>query len=155
MIRVPCECNLGRDKTNKSGTLRAQSQLSPHLHHASFRRTPPSRSSFHAPTYVSLTLLMSRPTTSQIIAKGEYLQPSFDPKSLTIPHLIGIFAYHGVAFPAQHNKAKLVEIFNENIKKNAPNLMKQRLERQETMASEDGILDGVTGNPIVSTFTGP
>ena len=93
--------------------------------------------------------------TSQIIAKGEYLQPSFDPKSLTIPHLIGIFAYHGVAFPAQHNKAKLVEIFNENIKKNAPNLMKQRLERQETMASEDGILDGVTGNPIVSTFTGP
>lgn len=91
---------------------------------------------------------MSRLTTSQIIAKGDYLQPDFEPKSLTIPHLIGIFAYHQIVYPSQHNKAKLVEIFNDEIKANGARLRRQRLERQETLASEDGIVDGVTGNPI-------
>lgn len=91
---------------------------------------------------------MSRPTTSQIISSGDYLQPDFDAKSLTIPHLIGIFAYHQVPYPPQHNKAKLLEIFEKEIKKNGTSLLKQRLERQETLASEDGIVDGVTGAPI-------
>ena len=88
---------------------------------------------------------MSRTTTSQIIASGDYLQPDFDARSLTIPHLIGIFAYHQVIYPSQHNKAKLLEIFDKEIKKKGKTLMKQRLERQETLASEDGIVDGVTG----------
>lgn len=91
---------------------------------------------------------MSRPTTSQIIAKGDYLQPDFDPKSLTIAHLIGIFAYHNVQYPSQHNKAKLIAIFNNEIKGNSEVLRKQRLERQEALASEEGIVDGVTGIPI-------
>lgn len=91
---------------------------------------------------------MSRPTTSQIIASGDYLQPDFDAKTLTIPHLIGIFAYHQVPYPAQHNKAKLVEVFDKEIKKRGASLLKQRLERQETLASEDGIVDGVTGVQI-------
>ncbi|THH03811.1 hypothetical protein EW145_g5989 [Phellinidium pouzarii] len=92
---------------------------------------------------------MSRPTTSQIIALGDYLKPDFDAKSLTIPHLIGILAYHQVQYPSQHNKAKLIDIFNGEIKVNSARLRKQRLERQETLASEDGIVDGVTGVPIV------
>ncbi|EJD06014.1 uncharacterized protein FOMMEDRAFT_104431 [Fomitiporia mediterranea MF3/22] len=93
---------------------------------------------------------MSRQTTSQIIAKGEYLQPDFDPYTLTIPHLIGIFAYHGINYPPKHNKADLVDIFNKDIRSNIIKLTKQRLERQETLASEDGILDGVTGRPIAA-----
>ncbi|KAH8117468.1 Man1-Src1p-C-terminal domain-containing protein [Phellopilus nigrolimitatus] len=94
---------------------------------------------------------MSRQTTSQIIAKGDYLSANFDAKTLTIPHLIGIFAYHQVQYPSQHNKAKLVDIFNTEIKTNGSKLRRQRLERQETLASEDGIVDGVTGAPIAPT----
>ena len=45
---------------------------------------------------------MSRPTTSQIIEKGDYLKPDFEPSSLTIPHLIGIFAYHQISYPSPH-----------------------------------------------------
>lgn len=91
---------------------------------------------------------MSRPTTSQIIAKGDYLQATFDPTTLTIPHLVGIFAFHQVAYPSQHNKAKLVEIFEREIKGRSELLRKQRLERQETAASGDGVFDGVTGDPV-------
>ncbi|KAI5123291.1 hypothetical protein M0805_009312 [Coniferiporia weirii] len=98
---------------------------------------------------------MSRPTTSQIIAKGDYLQSDFDAKTLTIPHLIGILAYHQVQYPSQHNKAKLVEIFNTDIKAHGGRLRRQRLERQETLASEDGIVDGVTGVPIAPVQTQP
>jgi hypothetical protein len=76
---------------------------------------------------------MSRPTTSQIIAKGDYLQPTFDPATLTIPHLLGIFAYHNVAYPSQHNKAKLIEIFGTEIKGRGVELRKQRLERQRQL----------------------
>ncbi|KAL5511829.1 SRC1 [Sanghuangporus vaninii] len=91
---------------------------------------------------------MSRPTTSQIIGKGDYLQPDFNPKTLTIPHLIGIFAYHQIPYPPQHNKAKLVEIFDEEIKKNYVKLRKEWQERQDTLASEEGIVNGVTGSPV-------
>ena len=91
---------------------------------------------------------MSRPTTSQIIGKGDYLLPDFDPKTLTIAHLIGIFAYHQISYPPQHNKAKLVELYNEKIKKNGVTLRKQWQERQETLASEEGVVNGVTGSPV-------
>ena len=91
---------------------------------------------------------MSRPTTSQIIEKGDYLKPDFEPSSLTIPHLIGIFAYHQISYPSPHTKAKLVEVFNKEIKSNGTKLRQAQLARQATLASEDGIIDGVTGIPI-------
>ncbi|TDL27536.1 hypothetical protein BD410DRAFT_713668 [Rickenella mellea] len=92
---------------------------------------------------------MSRLTTSEIIAQGHYLEPTFDPATLTIPHLVGILSWHDVKFPSQHNKAKLVEIFNKDIKGRSAHLKEQRLNRSETAASEEGILDGVSGLPLV------
>ncbi len=91
---------------------------------------------------------MSKLSTQQIIQYGEYLNPDFDPTTLTMAHLLGIFQYHNITYPSQHNKAKLVEVFNESIKVNAKRLRKQRLVREETPASIDGIIDGVTGKPI-------
>lgn len=91
---------------------------------------------------------MSRLSTHQVIQNGDYLNPEFDPSTLTMAHLLGIFQYHSISYPSQHNKAKLVEVFNENVKGNAKKLRKQRLVRQETPASIDGILDGVTGKQI-------
>lgn len=93
---------------------------------------------------------MSRPTTSQIIAHGDYLQPHFDPATLTIPHLLGILSYHQINYPTQYNKAKLVTVFNEEIKGKGALLRGQRLDRQQTAASDDGIFDGVSGLPIGS-----
>jgi len=98
---------------------------------------------------------MSKLSTQQIIQNGDYLNPEFDPSTLTMAHLLGIFQYHNIAYPSQHNKAKLVEVFNANVKSNAKRLRKQRLIRQETAASENGILDGVTGKPIAPAAPAP
>lgn len=92
---------------------------------------------------------MSRQSTTQIIEEGKYLDPDFDPNSLTIPNLIGIFAYHEVPYQTSNNtKAKLVRLFNENIKAYGEELRQQRQETEETLASHDGIVNGVTGNPV-------
>ena len=91
---------------------------------------------------------MSKPTTQEIIQLGNYLSPNFDPSTLTIAHLIGIFQHHNIAYPSQHNKGKLVEVFNANIKANAGQLKKETLSRQATEASVDGFLNGHTGMPV-------
>jgi hypothetical protein len=44
-----------------------------------------------------------------------YLEPDFDPSSLTIPRLRSILVAHGVDYPASSKKAQLVDIFNENV----------------------------------------
>ena len=90
---------------------------------------------------------MSRLTTTQIIEKGAYLEPDFDPDSLTRPQLIGIFAYHGIQWASKDTKAELVKIFNAEIKGNGVKLRRQREETQATLASENGIVNGVTGSP--------
>ena len=42
-----------------------------------------------------------------------YLEPDFDPSSLTIPRLRSILVAHGVDYPASSKKAQLIDIFNE------------------------------------------
>ncbi|KAM5535229.1 hypothetical protein V8D89_011165 [Ganoderma adspersum] len=91
---------------------------------------------------------MSRMTAAQVIAQGDYLKPDFDPSSLTIPQLLGVFGFHNVNYPSQYTKAKLVQIFNEEIKPKAKKFIKERLKRENSQASEDGITDGVTGKPL-------
>ncbi|CCL99131.1 uncharacterized protein FIBRA_01145 [Fibroporia radiculosa] len=91
---------------------------------------------------------MSRMTAAQIISIGEYLNPDFDPSSLTVPQLLGVFGYHNVNYPSQHTKAKLVQLFNEEIKPKVGKFKKERLKRENSQASDDGIKDGITGKPI-------
>lgn len=91
---------------------------------------------------------MSKPSTSDIIARGEYLEPDFNPASLTIAHLLGILGYHGVNYPSQHSKAKLVQLFNDEIKANADKFLEQRLSQQNSQASDEGIKDGITGEAL-------
>lgn len=87
-------------------------------------------------------------TTSQIIELGDYLKPDFDPQSLTIPQLLGIFGFHGVMYPTPHTKAKLVAVFNEQIKSRAEQYKQERLARQNSQASDEGVTDGLTGRPL-------
>ncbi|PFH54389.1 hypothetical protein AMATHDRAFT_72877 [Amanita thiersii Skay4041] len=94
---------------------------------------------------------MSRLTTSQIISLGEYLEPDFDPTSLTVSQLLGVLGYHNVKYPTPYSKPKLVQLFNDEIKTRSAKLKKERLKRQNSMASDDGIKDGVTGKPLAAT----
>ncbi len=91
---------------------------------------------------------MSRPSTSEVIALGEYLKPDFNPASLTVAQLLGILAHHEVKYPTQYTKAKLVELFNAEIKPKTKKFARERIKRENSQASEDGITDGMTGRPL-------
>ena len=91
---------------------------------------------------------MSKPSTSDIIAQGDYLEPDFNPASLTIPQLLGILGYHGVNYPSQHPKAKLIQLFNDEIKAKAEHYKAERLSQQNSQASDEGIRDGLTGEAL-------
>ncbi|KAI0721694.1 Man1-Src1p-C-terminal domain-containing protein [Cerioporus squamosus] len=91
---------------------------------------------------------MSRLNTTQVIALGEYLKPDFNPASLTVSQLLGILAHHDVRYPTQYTKAKLVDLFNAEIKPKAKKFARERIKRENSQASEDGITDGMTGRPL-------
>ena len=94
---------------------------------------------------------MSRLTAAQVITLGEYLQPDFEPSSLTVAQLLGIFGYHNINYPSQYTKTKLVQLFNDEIKQKREKLSQQRIKRTNSVASDDGITDGLTGRPIGET----
>lgn len=93
---------------------------------------------------------MSRLTSAQVIALGEYLKPDFDPATLTVPQLLGIFGYHNIRYPSPYTKAKLVQTFNQEIKPNASKFRREKLKKENSQASDDGIVDGVTGLPLTA-----
>ena len=93
---------------------------------------------------------MSRLTSAQVIALGEYLDPDFEPASLTVPQLLGVFGYHNIRYPSPYTKAKLVQTFNQEIKPNASKFRKEKLRKESSQASDDGIVDGVTGLPLTN-----
>lgn len=85
-------------------------------------------------------------TTAEVINLGQYLEPDFDPTSLTIPLLFGILSYHVVKYPTSCSKRELVKLFNDNIKSRSTEL---RMERNQNIgAIGEGITDGLTGAPL-------
>lgn len=91
---------------------------------------------------------MSRMTAAQIINVGEYLEPDFEPTSLTVSQLLGILSYHNINYPTPYTKTKLVQVFNSEVKTRATKFKKERLKKENSIASDDGIKDGITGKPI-------
>jgi hypothetical protein len=91
---------------------------------------------------------MSRLTTAQVISLGDYLESDFDPASLTNPQLLGILGYHNVNYPTPYTKPKLVQVFNDEIKAKAGKLKKERLKKEKSLASDEGIIDGHSGQPL-------
>lgn len=96
-------------------------------------------------TRVTEPLAMSRLTAAQVISLGQYLEPDFNPSSLTVSQLLGVLGYHNIPYPMPYSKPKLVQVFNDEVKSRASKFKKERLKRQNSMASDDGITDGVTG----------
>ena len=87
-------------------------------------------------------------TAAQVIEKGDYLRPDFDPSTLTISQLLGVFGFHNIDFPSPYTKGKLVQVFHDALRPHVARLQRERLSRQNSLASDDGITDGVTGRPI-------
>lgn len=56
----------------------------------------------------------------------DYLQPDFDPASVTMPRLRSILVSHNVPYPATAKKAQLVDIFNENVAPQAKKILDRR-----------------------------
>ncbi|KAI0914725.1 Man1-Src1p-C-terminal domain-containing protein [Ustulina deusta] len=69
---------------------------------------------------------------------ADYLQPGFDPKSLTIPRLRSILVAHNVPYSSSAKKGQLVEIFNEQI---VPQSRKLLNARTRAKRSSKGIFD--------------
>ncbi|KAF5358207.1 hypothetical protein D9756_001605 [Leucocoprinus leucothites] len=92
--------------------------------------------------------MSTRLTSAQIVALGEYLNPDFDPSSLTVSQLLGVLGYHNITYPTPYSKPKLVQRFEEEIRSKATKLKKERLKKANSIASDDGITDGLTGKPL-------
>lgn len=56
----------------------------------------------------------------------DYLQPDFDPASVTMPRLRSILVSHNVSYPATAKKAQLVEIFNGSVAPQAKKILDRR-----------------------------
>lgn len=87
-------------------------------------------------------------TATQIIAQGDYLNNDFDSNTLTVSQLLGVLTHHQIRYPTPYTKAKLVQTFLDEIKPKVAKLRKERLKRENSLASDDGITDGLTGQPL-------
>ncbi|KAG1756824.1 Man1-Src1p-C-terminal domain-containing protein [Suillus paluster] len=87
-------------------------------------------------------------TAAQVIGLGDYLNPDFDPAILTVSQLLGVLGYHNIRFPTPYTKPKLVQLFLDEIRPKAAKFKKDRLKKENSTASDDGITDGMTGKPL-------
>lgn len=68
----------------------------------------------------------------------DYLQPSFDPNTLTMPKLRGILVAHNISYPSTAKKGQLVDIFEEHVRPQARKLLSAK---NRTKRSTRGIVD--------------
>ncbi|KXJ95524.1 Man1-Src1p-C-terminal domain-domain-containing protein [Microdochium bolleyi] len=79
---------------------------------------------------------------------AEYLQPGFDPKSLTIPRLRSILVAHNIPYSSSAKKGQLIDIFNDQV---VPKSKKILAERARAKRSSKGIVDA-EGSQSVNPF---
>ncbi|KAJ7582750.1 Man1-Src1p-C-terminal domain-containing protein [Mycena floridula] len=87
-------------------------------------------------------------TASQVVSQGDYLESDFDPTSLTVSQLLGVLSFHSIEYKAPYSKGKLVQLFNEQIRPKASKFKKERIKKENSIASDEGITDGLTGQLI-------
>ena len=76
-----------------------------------------------------------------------YLQPDFDPASLTVPRLRSILVAHNVTYPSSAKKPDLIELFNENV---AANAKKIRSSQARTKRTTKGIVSVSPGGRAIN-----
>jgi hypothetical protein len=68
----------------------------------------------------------------------DYLQPDFDPQTVTMPQLRSILVTHNVQYPGTAKKQKLVDLFTQEV---APQAKKILAQRARAKRSSKGIVD--------------
>ncbi|TDZ12746.1 Inner nuclear membrane protein SRC1 [Colletotrichum spinosum] len=68
----------------------------------------------------------------------EYLQPGFDPKSLTVPRLRSALVAHDIQYPATAKKPQLIELFNTELVPHAKRILAKQAKAKR---SSRGIVD--------------
>ncbi|KAI9701819.1 MAG: inner nuclear membrane protein enriched at telomere/subtelomere region [Candelina mexicana] len=79
----------------------------------------------------------------------EYLSPTFDPSSLTVPRLRSILVSHNISYPSSAKKPQLIEIFNENVLPQSRRILSARSRTKRTSrgitdipSSQEGTING-------------
>lgn len=79
----------------------------------------------------------------------EYLTPSFEPSSLTVPKLRAILVTHNIAYPASAKKPQLIDIFTQELVPRSRRILAARSRTQRTSrgitnmpSSREGTVDG-------------
>lgn len=75
-----------------------------------------------------------------------YLQPGFDPSTFTVPRLRSVLVAHDVSYPSSAKKADLIELFNDNVAKNAKRI---RSAQARTKRSSKGIVSVSPGGRAI------
>ncbi|KAF2753759.1 hypothetical protein EJ05DRAFT_521630 [Pseudovirgaria hyperparasitica] len=76
----------------------------------------------------------------------DYLQPGFDPASVTVPRLRNILLSHDVNYPSSSKKPQLIDLFNEHVSPQAKRILSAR---SRTKRSTRGIQDVPSSNASV------
>lgn len=79
----------------------------------------------------------------------DYLQPDFDPRTLTVPRLRSILVTYGVQYPATAKKGQLIDIFLDEV---APRSAKILAERARAKRTSRGIVDVESSNSSSTDF---
>lgn len=88
------------------------------------------------------------PTATEVIEAGAYLEPDFNPQSLTVPILLSILTYHKIPYPTELKKQRLVQVFLEEIRPRSKEFKKEKLRSARQKPSNDGFTNGLTGSPV-------
>lgn len=79
----------------------------------------------------------------------EYLTPSFDPATLTVPKLRSVLFAHDITFPASAKKPQLIQLFNEELKPRSSRILaaRSRIRRSskgitDVPSSQESTVDG-------------
>ncbi len=92
---------------------------------------------YERPTAVKETVT-GRLTGAMSDSDMDYLSPSFDPSTLTVPRLRSILVSHDIAYPASAKKSQLIEIFTQQV---VPRSRKILAAKARTKRTSKGITD--------------
>ena len=95
--------------------------------------------------------------TSTSDTEIEYLSPTFDPSSLTVPKLRAILVSHDIPYPASAKKSQLIDIFTQEIVPRSRRILAARSRTKRTSrgitsvpSSQEGTVDGDEDDVTVS-----
>ena len=91
---------------------------------------------------------MSKLSSQDVIDRGDYLEPGFEPLNLTVVYLRAILQNHDVRVASNASKAQLVKAFQENIVPNAAKYKRARRDIAAIPSDASDIFDGATGEPL-------